>query len=494
MSFVKELNLLLTARYSLIYIATFEEDRLEYMVKNCLKLGKQRTLYIWDFIEGFFNRPNLSGYGKRNPMQALDFVETLTVETPAIFLLKDFHKFFNEIAIVRKIRNLSRLLQTQSKTIIITAPEFITIPIEIRELFTNLEFQLPNIEEIRNELERLLCLLDKSLTKEDFEDLVNSCQGLSIERIRRILSKIIAKKKDFNSSIISIILEEKQQIIKQTQILEFCTTAFTLDDVGGLINLKNWLKQRSGAFSQLARNYGLPIPKGLLLVGIQGTGKSLISKVVSNEWRLPLLRLDFGCLFAGIVGESEFRVREMIRITEALAPCILWIDEIDKSFRESESRGDSGTTNRVLATFITWLSEKTSSVFVIATANNFEYLPLELVRKGRFDEIFFIGLPIDGEREKIFQIILEKIRPERINEFDIDILVKYSNDFSGAEIFQAITEAMYIAFNEKREFTTQDILESLYNIIPLAQVEQAKIQALQRWVESGRFRAASHFI
>lgn len=494
MSFIKDLNLLLTARYSLIYVVTCEEDRLEYIVKNCLKLGKQRTLYVWDFIEGFFNRPNLNGYGKRNPVQALNFVETLTVETPAIFLLKDYHKFLNEIAVVRKIRNLSRLLQTQSKTILIVAPEFITMPVEIRGLFTNLEFQLPSVEEIRNELERLLVLLDKSLEKEDFDNLVNSCQGLSLDRIRRVLSKIIVKKKEFNASLVSIILEEKKQIIKQTQILEFCSTTFTLDDVGGLINLKNWLKQRSGAFSELARNYGLPIPKGLLLVGIQGTGKSLISKVVANEWQLPLLRLDFGCLFAGIVGESEFRVREMVRITEALAPCILWIDEIDKSFRQSESRGDSGTTNRVLATFITWLSEKTSTVFVIATANNFEHLPLELVRKGRFDEIFFIGLPIEDEREKIFHIILSRIRPNRIGEFDLKILTKYSTDFSGAEIFQAITEGMYIAFNENREFTTQDIIEGLYNIIPLAQVEQTKIQALQKWVETGRFRAASHFL
>jgi SpoVK/Ycf46/Vps4 family AAA+-type ATPase len=206
---------------------------------------------------------------------------------------------------------------------------------------------------------------------------------------------------------------------------------------------------------------------------------------------LPLLRLDFGRLFAGIVGESESRVREMIRVAEALAPCVIWIDEIDKSFNQNETKGDSGTTNRVLGTFLTWLSEKTSQVFVVATANNFEILPLELIRKGRFDEIFFVGLPIETEREKIFQVLLYQIRPDTIHNFDIQKLSEKSVDFSGAEIFQAIIEGMHIAFNENREFTTTDILKGLAEIIPLAQLETKQIQALQQWALSGRIRAAS---
>ena len=206
---------------------------------------------------------------------------------------------------------------------------------------------------------------------------------------------------------------------------------------------------------------------------------------------MPLLRLDFGRLFAGIVGESESRVREMIRVAEALAPCVIWIDEIDKSFNKNETKGDSGTTNRVLGTFLTWLSEKTSQVFVVATANNFEILPLELIRKGRFDEIFFVGLPIETEREKIFQVLLYQIRPDTIHNFDIQKLSQKSVDFSGAEIFQAIVEGMHIAFNENREFTTTDILKGLTEIIPLAQLETKQIQALQQWALSGRIRAAS---
>lgn len=490
MTFIEDFNLLLKARYSLIYIATTEEDRLEYTIRNCIKLGKRRAVYSWDFIDGFLNTPNNKEIGKRNPLQALEFIEKLTIDNPALFLLKDFNKFFNDITVARKLRNLSRLLKTQPKTIIIIAPEII-IPEDIRELVTVLEFNLPDVNEIRQELNRLLRLLEQNLEKKDLDSLVRSCQGLSIERIRRVLSKIIANNQIIDSSSISIILNEKQQIINQTQILEFCSTSQTLNDIGGLDNLKIWLNQRSNSFSEKAASYGLPVPRGLLLVGVQGTGKSLTAKAIAHDWQLPLLRLDFGRLFAGIVGESESRVREMIRVAEALAPCIVWIDEIDKSFNQNETKGDSGTTNRVLATFLTWLSEKTSQVFVVATANNFEVLPLELIRKGRFDEIFFVGLPIETERRKIFQVILSQIRPDNTNNFDIQKLSQKSTDFSGAEIFQAIIEGMYIAFNENREFTTNDIIKGLIDIIPLAQLESKQIQALQQWASSGRIRAAS---
>ena len=412
MTFIEDFNLLLKARYSLIFIATTEEDRLEYTIRNCIKLGKKRAVYTWDFIDGFLNTPNNKEIGKRNPLQALEYIEKLTVDNPALFLLKDFNKFFSDITIDRKLRNLSRLLKTQPKTIIIIAPEII-IPEELRELITVLEFNLPDVNEIRQELIRLLNLLEQKLEKNDLDNLIRSCQGLSIERIRRVLSKIIANNQVIDNSSISIILTEKQQIINQTQILEFCSTSQTLDDVGGLDNLKLWLKQRSNSFSEKAATYGLPIPRGLLLVGVQGTGKSLTAKAIAHDWQLPLLRLDFGRLFAGIVGESESRVREMIRVAEALAPCVIWIDEIDKSFNKNETKGDSGTTNRVLGTFLTWLSEKTSQVFVVATANNFEILPLELIRKGRFDEIFFVGLPIETEREKISKFYFIKFVPIR---------------------------------------------------------------------------------
>lgn len=485
MNFSEEFNLLLKARYSLIYISTYEEDRLEYTIRNCIKLGKTRAIYTWNFIDGFENEA-----GKRNPLQALEFIEKVAANTPAIFLLKDFNKFFGDLTVSRKLRNLARLLKTQPKTIIISASDR-TIPDEIRELITVLEFRLPDVNEIRQELVRLLSLLDQELDREDLESLIQSCQGLSLERIRRVLSKIIANKQIIDKSNISLILSEKQQIINQTQILEFCSTEYTLSDIGGLVNLKIWLNQRSSSFSEKALNYGLAAPRGLLLVGVQGTGKSLTAKAIANDWQLPLLRLDFGRLFGGIIGESESRVREMIKVAEALAPCVLWIEEIDKYFTQTEAKGDSGTTSRVLGTFITWLSEKTSQVFIVATANNFESLPLELVRKGRFDEIFFVGLPSEEERKKIFTVLLSRIRPLKIDQFNVQLLSQKAIDFSGAEISQAIVEGMQFAFNENRDFNTEDILRGIADIIPLAQIENKKIQTLQEWALSGRIRTAS---
>jgi SpoVK/Ycf46/Vps4 family AAA+-type ATPase len=287
------------------------------------------------------------------------------------------------------------------------------------------------------------------------------------------------------------VLVEKRQIISQTEILEFQGTTSQFTDIGGLETLKNWLATRKESFSEKAKIYGLPAPRGLLLAGIQGTGKSLTAKAIANEWQLPLLRLDIGRLFGGIVGESESRVRQMIQLSEALAPCILWIDEIDKAFSEQTKGGDSGTTNRVLGTFITWLSEKKSQVFIVATANNFSVLPLEIIRKGRFDEIFFVGLPILDERKQIFKVFLTRLRPTQLNTFDLSLLAKKSEGFSGAEIEQAIVEGMLMAFNEKREFTTDDVLLGLKQIIPLSQIEPERTKQLQDWAVSGRVRLAT---
>ena len=240
-----------------------------------------------------------------------------------------------------------------------------------------------------------------------------------------------------------------------------------------------------------AIEYGLPSPRGLLLVGVQGTGKSLTAKAIANEWNLPLLRLDIGKLFGGIVGESESRMRQMIQLSEAVSPCVLWIDEIDKAFSGIDNQGDSGTTSRVLATFITWLSEKQSSVFVVATANNIYKLPPEILRKGRFDEIFFIGLPNEKEKELIFKVHLSRLRPKSWTSYDISYLTRLAKNFSGAEVEESIIEAMHIAFSENREFTTEDIATSIEQSIPLAELNSEKIDELQEWADAGKIRLAS---
>ena len=490
MSFTQEFNLLLKARYPIIYVTTIEEDRLEYTIRNCIKKNGNRGIYIWDFVEGYINNPNNNGLAKRNPLQALEFIEKIQPETPAIFLLKDFNRFLNDVSVSRKLKNLIRILKTQPKTLIIVATE-VNIPNEFIDTITILEFQLPQLNEIKQELDRLVNSLNQKIENNVFESLINSCQGLSLERIRRVLSKIIALHKTLDERAIDLILKEKRQIIYQTQVLEFCLSDNTIADIGGLTNLKNWLTQRAKSFSNRAKNYGLPAPRGLLLIGIQGTGKSLTAKAIANDWQLPLLKLDFGRLFGGIVGESEMKIRQMIQIAETLAPCILWIDEIDKTFGQINSKGDSGTTSRVLGTFITWLSEKTAPVFVVSTANNFDVLPVELIRKRRFDEIFFIGLPLEDERKLIFTVHLSKLRPDSWKDFNIDILSQESKNFSGAEIQQSIIEGMHIAFNENREFTTNDIRRGLQETIPIAKMNFEEIESLQNWALSGRFRIAS---
>jgi len=490
MKFNDELALFLKARYPIIYINTIEEDRVEYVIRKNIKTNLNRSIYSWDFVDGYTNNPNNEGFAKRNPLQALELVERLNAETPALFLLKDFNRFLTDLSISRKLRNISRILKLQPKTIIIIGSD-LTIPKELQDLITVIQFQLPLEEEISQELNRLISSLNIKVGSQLFENLTRACQGLSLERIRRVLSKIIATYKTIDNDSIAVLLSEKKQIISQTEILEYSSVNEQIANLGGLENLKDWLKKRKTAFGLQAFNYGLPTPRGLLLIGIQGTGKSLTAKAIANDWQLPLLKLDVGKLFGGIVGESESRLRQMINVAETISPCILWIDEIDKAFSNTDNRGDSGTSNRVLATFISWLSEKTKPVFVIATANNIDLLPIEIIRKGRFDEIFFLDLPEKEEREEIFKIHLQTFRPNSWESFDYNQLAQASESFSGAEIRQSIIEAMYHAFYEKREFTTEDICTALKELIPLAHLESDQMIRLQQWASSGRIRSAS---
>ena len=492
MNFLNEFVLLLKARYPIIYIATNEEERIEYLIKYCAKKYVVRTYYSWDFVSGYQGNPNDTGFAARNPLEALDLIDKLTPETASLFVLKDYDNFLKDFSVVRKLKNLSRSLKTQPKNIIIVSSE-INIPDSLKEFVTLLEFPLPSYSEIVEELNRLISSLQQEIEPETLNNIAIACQGLSLERIRRVLSKVIAKYGEIDASSPNLILQEKKQIIQQTQLLEFCLNDKNISDLGGLDNFKDWLSLRSKAFSQEAIKYGLPYPKGLLLVGVQGTGKSIAAKIIAHEWQLPLLRLDFGRLFASLIGQSEQRVRKMIEIAEALSPCVLWVDEIDKAFAGAQSSGDSGTTSRVLATFITWLSEKTSPVFVVATANNIDWIPPEILRKGRFDEMFFLNLPTREERQAIFEVHLKKYRPDLIQSFQLPLLGQLSKDFSGAEIEQVVIEAMRLGFNEDREFNNEDILVSIQNLVPLAKTKSKEIDLLKAWSESGNVISASKY-
>ncbi|CDN11133.1 ATPase of the AAA+ family protein associated with FIG137771 hypothetical protein [Richelia intracellularis] len=474
----------------MIYIPTYEEERVEAAIREEATNQGNRSVYTWDFVDGYQGNPNDAGFGKRNPLQALEFVNKIPPTAPAVVILRDYHRFLEDVAIARKLRNLARLLKSQPKNIVLLSPR-VAIPDDLREVFTVVEFPLPTAGDIKGEIERLFVATGNSLSDKFLDNLVGSCQGLSMERIRRVLARAIAAHGELQPEDVDLVLEEKRQTIRQTQILDFYPATEQISDIGGLDNLKDWLLRRGGSFSDRARQYGLPHPRGLLLVGIQGTGKSLTAKAIAHHWHLPLLRLDVGRLFAGLVGESESRTRQMIQVAEALSPCILWIDEIDKAFSGLGSKGDAGTTSRVFGTFITWMAEKTSPVFVVATANDIQSLPPEILRKGRFDEIFFVGLPTQEERKAIFNVHLSRLRPHNLPSYDMERLAYETPDFSGAEIEQTLVEAMHIGFSQSRDFTSDDILEAASQIIPLARTAQEQIQQLQEWAASGRARLAS---
>lgn len=489
MTFEEEIVLLIKAKSPLIYVISSEEERVEYVLRRLMASKLKRVVYSWDFVNGF--NPNvLNEAYKRNPFEALSRIRNIFGQVPSLILFKDFHNFLSDLSISRELKNLLPVIRKQPKTIIFINDQKI-VPNEIVDKFVFIEFGLPSITEIEKELSRLLKTLDLNLNKETFDLLVSSCRGLSLEKIRHLIAKTIASNKQINFSTVDLILQEKRQIISRTEILEFWQPGEHLNDIGGLDGLKLWLGKRRLHFTEPAKNYGLPVPRGILLVGVQGTGKSMTAKAIANDWFLPLLRLDTGRLFGGVVGESERRIREMIEIAESLSPCVLWIDEIEKSFSNTSQSGDSGTTNRVFSTLLTWLAEKKAFVFVVATANALEGIQLELIRKGRFDEIFFLDLPNKNERKNIFEVHLKSFRPESWKLYDTNELSKLTPSFSGAEIKQLVVEAMYQAFSEGREFKTQDIIKEINRSVPLAKLHQESIQKLQAWARSGRVRLGS---
>ena len=499
---VKRLDLMIRARYSLLYIVGVEEEPIEAVIAQvALQVTPARRVLRWDLVRGWED----NGSAKGSVMAALDRIGKTAVEEYTIFLLRDLHPVLKypytekNAPVVRELRNLTRELKRSKKTIILTSVA-LELPEELKEEVTVIDFPLPNVQEIdsliSHVVEKPQQLQVSGLAR---EQLVKACQGLSRARIGRVLAKALAAKQQINESDIDGVLEEKQQAIRQTGILEFFNSRESLKSVGGLENLKQWVKMRQDAFTDEARRYGIPNPKGVLLVGIQGTGKSLSAKTIACEWRLPLLRLDTGRLFGGIVGESESRVRQMIQLAEAIAPCVLWIDEIDKAFGNiiSGGDGDSGTSRRVFGSLITWMQEKTSPVFIVATANNVRILPAELLRKGRFDEIFFLNLPSESERQDIFKVHLQRLRPTRLREFDLGILAKRAENFSGAEIEQVVIDGLYRAFGtfvngQRRDLMTEDILRSIEDTVPLAAIARSQIEDLKRWAAEAGARTASN--
>lgn len=484
----RELELYIRARFTLIVLVTVEEERAIELIKSLCE-QTQRACISWDLADGF--QPIVNAIGNlptaRDPLTALEQIDKW--EGTALFVLKDFHEAWGNAQIKRKLRSVAQRLKYTRKTIIITTPTS-QLPLELRDEAVLLELPLPDARELDAVLERLLQTpgVKTQLTPLGREKLVQAALGLTAAQAQRVFAKAIVADGMLDDRDIGIITDEKKQVIRESEALEFYTVSETIDDVGGLGVLKEWLRLRERAFTQQAREYGLPAPKGVALIGIPGTGKSLVAKMIGGLWRMPLLRLDVGALFGSLVGESEERTRRALRLAETIAPCVLWIDEMEKALAHGGL--DSGTSTRVFGTILTWMQEKRAPVFVVATANNIQSLPPELLRKGRFDEVFFLDLPTYEERKEIFAVHLRK-RGRLPQDYDLDLLARKSQGYVGAEIEQAIIDAMYIGFHAGREFTTEDILQSLKRQVPLSIAQREVIEALRQWLREGRAQSAS---
>jgi ATP-dependent 26S proteasome regulatory subunit len=418
---------------------------------------------------------------------------------PALYVFKDFHPFLKEhnIAVVRRLREMAASLKNTYKTIILVSPVF-NLPPDLEKDITVIDFDLPGSLEFNAMLDRIVNevksnpKLDTTQVPKVREVIVHSLMGLTLSEGENVLAKALVLHHGFNAKSVEVILSEKKQIIRKNGLLEYYDAQEDINDVGGLDELKSWLLKRTVAFTDQARQFGLPAPKGILLLGVQGCGKSLMAKAISKIWKLPLLRFDVGKVFGSLVGSSEENVRRTIKIAESVSPVVFWVDEIDKAFRGSRGSGastDGGTSARVFGTFLTWLSEKQKPVFVVATANDVTMLPPELLRKGRFDEIFFVDLPSHAERKDIFHVHLAKRKfvPEK---FNLDALSRASNGFSGAEIEEAIVSSMFDVFYEKQDLDNERILAALTQSVPLSKTMSEDVDKLRQWA-SGRARMAT---
>jgi SpoVK/Ycf46/Vps4 family AAA+-type ATPase len=488
MPFEKELDVYLRARFTLMVLVSHEEERALQTVKAvCEKM--QRACLTWDVADGF---QVLTGGGNsipsaRDPLSALEQMDK--AEDNTLFVLKDFHECWSNAQIKRKLRSVVQRLKFTRKSIFVTSPSS-KVPEELKDEAVMIAFPPPNATELEVVLQRLTQTpgIKVNLTKLGQEKLVQAALGLTASQAHRAFAKAIVSTSPLDDRAIDLVTQEKKEIIRESAALEFYAVTETPDDVGGLGVLKKWLQSREQAFTQEACDYGLPAPKGIALIGIPGTGKSLTAKMIGSLWRLPLLRLDVSALYGSLVGESEERARQALRLATTVAPCIVWIDEIEKAL--AYGGGDSGTSSRVFGTILNWMQEKTEPCFVVATANGIANLPPELQRKGRFDEIFFLDLPTLEERQEILAVHLRK-RRRLSQDFDIVRLARESEGYVGAELEQAIIDAMYVGFNAGREFTTADISAALQRQVPLSISQRETIGALRNWLREGRAQSAS---
>jgi len=494
--FATDLDTLIRARYPLIYLVSWEEQRVDALLQE-LAASHHKMLLTWSVTRGL---KRLGGARAmplpevKDPIDALRAIGKLT--DACLVVLKDFHAYLQDATVVRALRELGQDLKSTYTTVIILSP-VLTIPTELEKEISVLDVPLPSFRDLYQLLREIVQVVRQNnkatvdLTRDQAEQLVKAAQGLTLSEAENAFAKAIANDGVLNKDDIKLVLEEKRQVVRKSGLLEFVSFEHDLGNVGGLSELKTWLNGRATAFGEPARKFGLPAPKGLLLLGVQGCGKSLTAKAIASQWALPLLRLDMGRIFSGLIGSSEENLRRAIRVAESVAPAVLWVDEIEKGLAGSSpgQSNDGGVSARVFGALLTWLQEKTAPVFVVATANVLGGLPPELLRKGRFDEIFFIDLPAMAERRDIFRIHLERRGRDPLR-FQLDDLAQLSESFSGAEIEGAVVAGLHHAFAEGVDLTHDHVARALRETFPLATTMAEEIASLRQWART-RTRPAS---
>ncbi len=493
--FITEIDTLIRARYPLLYLVTWEEQRVEAMLGDIAKThGKD--VVEWSATRGLKAAHGaLRGVeveGTQEPLAAVLAISKL--QNPSLVLLKDFHRHLEDPVVVRALRELATALKSAFTTVVIIAPR-LTLPDELEKDVSVIDVPLPNRRDLMQLLRDIARVVTRNkratveLTVDQAEALVSAVHGLTLAEAENAFAKAIARDNRLAADDIKLILDEKSQVIRKSGVLEYFATDQSLEDVGGLTHLKQWLAQRKNGFSDAARKFGVPEPRGVLLLGVQGCGKSLTAKAIATSWKMPLVRLDMGRIYSGLIGSSEENLRKAIRVVESLAPVVLWVDEIEKGLAGSSGANDSGVSARVFGTLLTWLQEKTAPVFVVSTANRIDSLPPELLRKGRFDEIFFIDLPTLAERERIFSLQLER-RGRKAKDFPVDELAMQAAEFSGAEVEQVVIAGLYEAFAEGCELEPRHLVNAIEETTPLAVTMEEDVAKLREWAKS-RTRPAS---
>jgi len=476
-------------------MVTSEEERAEQAIATIASQQRpQRRVFVWTVTHGIveYGQPrSVTQHSTVSPQPAIEWV--MRQREPGIFIFKDLHPFIDNAEVTRWLRDAIAGFKGTQKAIVLMSP-LQQIPIELEKEVAVIDFALPNMSELNQVLTfHLEQARSRRLSTEGREKLLKAALGLTRDEADKVYRKAQVTSGRLTEEEVDVVLSEKKQLIRRNGILDYIEEDETIDSVGGLEELKRWLIQRSNAFTERAREYGLPQPKGMLILGVPGCGKSLIAKTTARLWGLPLLRLDMGRVYDGsMVGRSEANLRNALKTAESISPAILFIDEIDKAFAGSAGSADSdgGTSSRIFGSFLTWMQEKTSPVFVMATANRVERLPGEFLRKGRFDEIFFVDLPTAEERKDIFRIHLQKRRRE-IARFDLDQLANVCDGYSGAEIEQALIAAMYDAFAQDREFTQLDIIAAIKSTLPLSKTMTEQVTALRDWARQRARPAAA---